>query len=147
MAAKKGKGKKKDKGRKAKDLLAIILTSIETMSEKLDKLEKMVESSRLEPKRQGIRTTKGVSEPKRLTGSPAATGGRGQRVTKKKTTTRKKSVAGKVARKKAITKKTAAKKNVTQTKAVARNVTRKKTLQRRATTRKVAPKKTRAKRK
>jgi hypothetical protein len=40
MAAKKGKGKKKDKGKKVKDLLALILASVETMSAELVKLEK-----------------------------------------------------------------------------------------------------------
>ena len=150
MAVKKGKGKKKDKGKKVNNILKLILASVETISTNLIKLEKKLDSFTFEPKRQGQRVQKGDLGPVRSTGAPGAGGGRGQRVTKKKTI-RKKSVAGKVIGKKVITKKTAAKKatakkKVTGKKAVARSATRKKTVKRRATTKKVAPKKTRAKR-
>jgi hypothetical protein len=150
MAAKQGKGRKKDKGKKAKDVLALILASVEAMSTKLDKLEKMVESLGFEPKRQGARSPRGDTGPESLKGTPAAGGSHGQGVAKKKAT-RKKSVAGRVVAKKAITRKTAArksaaKKDVTRKKAGAGNVTGKKTRQRRAATKKVATKKTRASR-
>ena len=132
MAVKKGKGKKKVKAKQASDALESILASVETMSAKLDELEKKIESFVLEPKRQGQSGQKGGPGPVS-----------GQRVASRKATTRKKSVAGKVAGKKVITKKkAAAKKKVTGKKAVARE----KTVKRRATTRKVAPKKTSVKR-
>jgi hypothetical protein len=151
MAVKKGKGRKKDKVKKARDVLALLVASVETMSAKLDKLEKLVDSSRPEPKRQGIRSTRADTVPERSKGAPAARAGRGRPVTKKKAT-RKKSVAAKTVGKKAISKKTAAskaaaKKGASRKKAVARNVTGKKTLQRRATAKKVATKRTRTGRK
>jgi len=144
MTVKKGKGKKKDKGKKANDILESLLASVETMSAKLDKLEKKIDSFGLETKHQGQRGQKGGSGPVRSTGAPGA--GRGQRVATKKATTRKKSVTGKVVGKKVITKKTSAKKG-TAKKKVARKkaVERKKTVKRHAATGKVAPKKTRAK--
>jgi hypothetical protein len=139
MAVEKGKGKgnKKNKEKKANDILKSILASVEAMSAKLVKLEQKIDSFELESKRQG---QKGGSGPLRSAGATGT--GRGQRVAKKKSTTRKKSVAGKAVGKKVVTKTAAAKKKVTGKKAVSR----KKTVKRRATTRKVAPKKTRAKR-
>jgi hypothetical protein len=136
----KGKGKKKNKEKKANDILKSILASVEAMSAKLVKLEQKIDSFELESKRQGQRGQKGGTGPLRSAGATGT--GRGQRVAKKKSTTRKKSVAGKAVGKKVATKKAAAKKKVTGKKAVSR----KKTVKRRATTRKVAPKKTRAKR-
>jgi hypothetical protein len=85
MAVNKGKGKKKDKGKKANDILESILASVEAMSAKLVKLEKKINSFGLEPKRQGQRSQKGDSGSVRSAGAPGAGGGRGQRVAKKKT--------------------------------------------------------------
>ena len=80
MAAKKGKGKKKDKGKKVKDLLALILASVETMSAELVKLEKKIDSHEIEPTRQGQRDQKGGPGSVKSTSTPGAGGGRGQRV-------------------------------------------------------------------
>ena len=122
MAGKKGKGRKKDKGKRQSDDLKLILASVTALSTKFIKLEEAVNTLRLDHKLHGQRGPQGDQ---------------------KKQTTRKKSVAVKAVGKKVTTKKTAARKKTPVKKAVARKTTAK----RRVTVRKAAPKKARSRRK
>jgi hypothetical protein len=104
MAAKKGKGIKKNKAKKVNKTLKSILASLETMSAKLDKLEEKIDSFGIKSERQGQREQKGGPVSVRSTSAPGAGGGRGQRVATKGATT-KKPVAGKPVGTKVIIKK------------------------------------------